>query len=88
MVIFVNQVNIYLKIKTQMSNSENSGCFGVLTIVIYALAWIGTGIIAWNWIKPNSFGRAILFILAWSIFGYITQIIGGLIIAGIAKLME
>ena len=74
-----------------MSNSDNSGWLGIVTIVmivIYAAAWIGTGIMAWNWVEPDSFGGAILFLIAWGIFGYIAQIIGGLIIAGIASMME
>ncbi|MEG2077858.1 hypothetical protein [Chryseobacterium sp.] len=64
-----------------MSNSDNSGCFGIVAIVIYAIAWIGTGTIAWNWVSPESFGGAIIFLIVWSILGYIAQLLGGLIIA-------
>jgi hypothetical protein len=71
-----------------MSNSDNSGCLGIVMIIIYAAAWIGTGTMAWNWVEPDSFGGAILFLIAWGILGYIAQIIGGLIIAGIASMME
>ena len=71
-----------------MSNSENGGCLVVLMFVIYAAAWIGTGTMAWNWVEPDSFGGAILFLIAWGILGYIAQIIGGLIIAAIGSMME
>jgi len=72
-----------------MSNSENGGCLlMVLMIVIYAAAWIGTGTMAWNWVNPKSFGGAILFFIAWSILGYIAQIIGGFIIGAIGSMMK
>jgi hypothetical protein len=71
-----------------MSKSDNSGCLVLVMIIIYAVAWIGTGTMAWNWVEPVSFGGAILFLIAWGILGYIAQIIGGFIIAGIASMME
>lgn len=71
-----------------MSSSDNTGCLGIIMIGIYIAAWVGTGTIAWNWIDPDSFGGAILFLIAWGILGYIAQIIGTLIIAGIASTME
>lgn len=71
-----------------MSNSENSGCLAIVMIVIYAAAWIGTGTMAWNWVEPESFWGALQFLIAWGILGYIAQIIGGLIIAGIASMMK
>ncbi|MDC1365079.1 hypothetical protein N8258_01535 [Algibacter sp.] len=71
-----------------MSNSDNGGCFGILMIIIPIATWIGTGTLAWNWVEPDSFGGGILFLIAWSILGYIAQTIGGLIILGIASMME
>jgi hypothetical protein len=71
-----------------MSNSDNSGCLGIGIIAIYIAAWVGTGTIAWNWVEPDSFGGAILFLIAWSILGYIAQLLGGLIIAGISGIMK
>lgn len=71
-----------------MSNSENGGSLVIVMIIIYAAAWIGTGTMAWNWVEPNSFGVAVLFLIAWGILGYIAQILGGLIIAGIASMMD
>ena len=70
-----------------MSNSENSGCFAtILMFVVYAVAWVGTGKIAWNWIEPDSFWGAVEFIIAWGFLGYIAQVIGLLIIAGISSM--
>jgi len=71
-----------------MSNSDNSGCLGIVMVVINVAAWIGIGIMAWNWVEPDSFWGAIKFLIVWGIFGYIAHIIGGLIIAGIASMIE
>lgn len=71
-----------------MSSSDNSGCLGIIVVIIYIAAWIGTGTMAWNWVGPDSFWGAIKFLIVWGIFGYIAQLIGGLIIAGIASIME
>lgn len=71
-----------------MSSSDNSGCLGIIVVIIYIATWIGTGTMAWNWVGPDSFWGAIKFLIVWGIFGYIAQLIGGLIIAGIASIME
>lgn len=71
-----------------MSNSDESGCLFVVMIIIYVAAWIGTGRLAWNWVEPDSFGGAILFLVVWGILGYIAQILAGLIVAGIGSMME
>ena len=71
-----------------MSNSDKSGFLSIVMIVIYIAAWVGTGTMAWNWVEPESFLGAIKFLIVWGIFGYIAQIVGGLIIAGITSMME
>lgn len=71
-----------------MSNSDNGGCFAVFAILIPIAGWLGTGYLAWDWVEPESFGGAIKFLIAWAIFGYIAQLLAGLIIAGIASMME
>lgn len=71
-----------------MSNSENSGCLVIVMIVIYISAWVGTGTMAWSLVEPDNFLGAIKFLILWSLLGYIAQIIGGLIIAGITSMME
>ena len=50
-----------------MSNSENGGCLiAIIWIVTIAIS-IGSGIMAWNWIEPDSFLGAIGFIILWGI---------------------
>ncbi|MFJ1440749.1 hypothetical protein ACILFQ_02420 [Capnocytophaga canimorsus] len=73
-----------------MSNSDNtsSGCLAILGLLIYPVTWIGTGIMAWNWVDPSGFGGALLFLIVWGILGAIVQFIGTLIITGIASMME
>jgi hypothetical protein len=71
------------------NNSNADGCFFSALIVIgHVVSWIGSGVLAWNWIDPDSFGRAVLFIIVWGIIGGITDFILGIIIAGIAKLFD
>ena len=33
-----------------MNNSDNGGCLSIRIIVIYAIAWIGSGMMAWDWV--------------------------------------
>jgi len=39
--------------------------------------------LAWDWVEPESFGGAIVFLIAWSIFSYI----GYMIVGGIGALL-
>lgn len=71
-----------------MNNSDNGVCLSILIIVIYAIACIGSDMMAWYWIEPDSFGGAILFLIAWGGLGYIAKILAGLLIAGITSKME
>ncbi|MBK7442549.1 MAG: hypothetical protein IPI65_13615 [Bacteroidetes bacterium] len=64
-----------------MSNSDEGGCLIGLLWIGTLLISIGSGILAWNWIEPTSFGGAIGFLIIWSIFSYIGHIIIGGIIA-------
>jgi hypothetical protein len=70
-----------------MSESA-AGCLGVLSIVAHVAAWIGTGIFVWNWLEPDSFGRVLIFLLAWGIIGKIADFILHLIIMLLASLDE
>jgi hypothetical protein len=72
-----------------MSSSDFNG--GFLT----AILWLGTiavsifsGYMAWNWIEPESFGGALIFLAAWSLISYIGHIIVGGIIALIGSKMD
>jgi hypothetical protein len=58
-----------------MSNSESGGCLAIFIPVGYIAAWLGSGYLAYNWIDPDSFGRVLVFLVAWGIIGYIFQLI-------------
>lgn len=71
-----------------MSNSDNGGCLAIFAIIIPIAGWLGTGYLAWNWVEPESFWGAIKFLIAWSIMGYIAQLIAMAIVAGIGSMMD
>jgi len=71
-----------------MSDSREAGCFSILIIVGHIVAWVGSGILSWKWVAPDSFWKAILFIIAWGIIGYIADMILGFILIGITKLFD
>lgn len=58
-----------------MSTSNRNGCLGVLTVLTPILIWLAAGYTAWNWIAPNSFIKALLFLIVWSVLGYLFQIV-------------
>ncbi|HLW40014.1 MAG TPA: hypothetical protein VKX31_06465 [Brumimicrobium sp.] len=68
-----------------MIDFKTGGCFFFLSYLLYFGAWIGAGILSWNWIEPDSFGRAILFLIIWGILGSIGKIIGSLIVVAMAR---
>ena len=71
-----------------MSDSSTAGCLSILIIVGHIVAWVGSGILSWNWVQPESFGGAILFIIAWGVIGYIADMILGFILVAIGKMFE
>lgn len=50
-----------------MSNSGNSGGLVILIWIVTIAISIGSGIMAWDWIEPESFLGAIVFLLLWGI---------------------
>jgi hypothetical protein len=65
-----------------MSDSSEAGCLSIAIIIITLAISIGSGMIAWNWIEPEGFWGAIVFIIAWGVLSKI----GHLIAMGIAAL--
>jgi NAD dependent epimerase/dehydratase family enzyme len=54
-----------------MSNSDNGGALiGLMWLVTIGIS-IGSGVMAWNWIEPESFFGAIGFLIAWGILSKI-----------------
>ena len=49
-----------------MSNS-NEGCLLIFLWIATIAISIGSGIMAWNWIEPESFWGAIGFLILWGI---------------------
>ncbi len=63
-----------------MSSNEEGNFLVLLIFVGQLVAWAGSGYAAWQFTEPESFVGALLFLLAWGIFGYIAQLlVGGLI---------
>lgn len=54
-----------------MSSSDNGGALVALMWIVTIIISIGSGILAWNWIEPESFLGAIGFLIAWGIFSKI-----------------
>jgi len=54
-----------------MSNSDNGGALiGLMWLVTIGIS-IGSGVMAWNWIEPESFFGAIGFLIIWGILSKI-----------------
>ena len=68
-----------------MSNSDfNGGILATLLFIGTIASWIGSGTVAWNWVEPDSFGGAIIFLIAWGILGVIFDAVVALIIGIVA----
>ena len=65
-----------------MSNSDNSGCLVAIIWILTIIISIGSGIVSWNWIEPDSFLEAIGFIILWGILSKV----GNLLAMGIGAL--
>jgi hypothetical protein len=50
-----------------MSSSDYGGALLVLLWIVTIVISIGSGIMAWNWINPESFWGAIGFLILWGI---------------------
>lgn len=71
-----------------MGNTDNGGgCLVVLSaFVAPVVAFIGGGLLAWQWIEPDNFGRGLLFVFVWGVLTYVFRLVIVLIIGGIAML--
>lgn len=58
-----------------MSNSSNIGAFVVLIWFITILISIGSGILAWRWVDPQSFWGAVVFLIAWGVLSKIGHLL-------------
>jgi len=75
--------------QTLKKKSEKKGCLTILFILVLSIAnWFYTGYLVWNWTQPENFFGTMKFIITWSIIWYVTQIVGGLILAGMIAVWE
>ena len=64
-----------------MSNLDNGGALmGLLWLTTIGIS-IGSGVLAWNWIEPNSFFGAIGFLIVWGILSKIGHFIAMAVVA-------
>lgn len=54
-----------------MSNSDNGGCLVVIMWIATIAISIGSGVLAWDWIEPDDFFGAIIFLIVWGILSKI-----------------
>jgi len=54
-----------------MSNSNSGGALIGLMWLVTILISIGSGVIAWNWVEPESFLGAIGFLIVWGVLSKI-----------------
>lgn len=54
-----------------MNNSNNDGCLAILSLLGQIFVYIKSGILAWDWIEPSSFGGVLAFLFVWGILAMI-----------------
>jgi hypothetical protein len=54
-----------------MSNSDDGGALFVVLWIVTIIISIGSGVMAWNWIEPESFLGAIGFLILWGVLSKI-----------------
>ena len=59
-----------------MGNNNDGGCLVILMWLITIGVSIGSGVLAWNWIDPESFIGAIGFLIVWAILSKIGHFLG------------
>ena len=64
-------------------SDNTTGCIGGFVLLGTIAISIGSGVLAWNWVEPKSFGGALAFLFCWSVFSYV----GHLLVGGIAALL-
>lgn len=63
-----------------------AGCLGILIVIVDILVVIGSGILAWNWVDPDSFWTGVLFVIVWGILSSVGYGLVKLIFAGLAAI--
>ena len=63
-----------------MNDSNSGGLIAILWIVTVAISII-SGILSWNWIEPDSFFGAIIFLIVWGLMSKVGHFIAMAIFA-------
>lgn len=71
-----------------MGNTDTGGgCLVVLSaFVVPVVVFVGSGLLAWRWIEPDTFWRGVLFVFVWGVLTYLLRLVAVWIIGGIAML--
>lgn len=64
-----------------MSNSDSGGFLIILMYLVTIGISIGSGVMAWNWIDPDSFLGAIGFLFVWGILSKVGHFIATALVA-------
>jgi hypothetical protein len=64
-----------------MSNSDNGGALVLVLWIATIIISIGSGVMAWNWIEPESFLGAIGFLFLWGILSKVGHFLAGVLVA-------
>lgn len=65
------------------------GCIlQIATVIGVAFIYVGSGMIAWRWVNPQTFLEAITFLIAWFIISRILEFVISIIGTVILDIME
>lgn len=71
-----------------MRESLKNWLLGLVIILAYLGAWIGSGYFSWILMHPNDFWSAVLFVLVWGVILVLIQFVGGGLLTGLLLLFE
>lgn len=72
-----------------MDNQDAAGgCLALIMLIATGASWIGSGLISWSWLEPDSFGQVLLFIIVWGILGKVFDVILTGILIALASLFQ
>lgn len=69
-----------------MNDSEKGGCLTLIMFLGIVGIIIGSGVLSWNIVEPESFLGAIGFMFLWVVFMAIGKFIGGIILIALSEL--
>lgn len=58
-----------------MSDNSSASGLAVIMWLITGILSIGSGVLAWDWLEPESFIGVIVFLILWGVFSEISYII-------------